>query len=101
MTTLTEKDPAEIVPVSFDFAGLTAAPLTPVITVEHYSGTVDEGTLSDMLESAAAITGTKVVQRIGGGVNGATYLLRCDVTTADNLAFTLTAKLPVRTAGKP
>lgn len=42
-----------------------------------------------------AVNGTKVVQRISGGVNGTTYRLEMTVTTSLTNVYTLVGDLPV------
>lgn len=97
MKLLPEKDPAEIVPVTFDFAPDVAsgATVTPVsVTVSVLNG--QDGSPGDVLQGAASATSAKVVQWIKAGVDGARYKLRCTVTTSDLQTLVLSATLQVR-----
>ena len=90
------KDPSEIVIVTFDFAELTAAVLTPTVSATWKRGSEDLAPA--LLSGNASISGAKVLQKVQGGVAGADYLLRCQVDTADAQRYVLTGTLPVRTA---
>jgi hypothetical protein len=91
------KDPSEIVHLGFDFSALTSAPLSPAVTAAHHAGTAD-ATPSAILSGSPTVSGTKIVQRVTGGVVGADYLLRCQVDTAAGERFVLAGVLPVRAA---
>lgn len=92
------KDPAEIVPLSFDFAALTSAPINPVVTVVRDSGPKGAADLSGMLLGTPQITGTEVLQKVQGGIATTTYRVRAQVDTAAGLRYVLTGLLPVETA---
>ena len=79
---LSAKDPAEIITVTFDFAALATSVATPVITCQAIEGR-DDATASAMLSGAAVISGLTVMQRVIGGQSGTTYKLRCQVDDAD------------------
>lgn len=64
----------ETVTASFDLRRQTASPSNPSVDIVHYSGTAD-ATPSAMRVGAAQVSGTEVLQRITGLVDGATYLL--------------------------
>lgn len=91
------KDPSEIVDLGFDFAALTSAPTSPVVSAAHHSGT-DDAAPSAILSGSPSVVGAVVVQRVIGGVAGADYLLRCQVDTAAGERFILAGVLPVRAA---
>lgn len=91
---LTPKDPAEIIVVSFDFAALAAVVQSPVVTAEVVSGVAD-ATPGALLSGAAQVDGAQVLQQVVGGVAGATYLIRCQVDTASGQRYVLAATLPV------
>lgn len=94
----TAKDTGEIVTLSFDFANLTAAPITPTCTISHHGGAPD-ATPSTVLSGSPTISGTKLLQRVTGGVTGADYVLRAQVYTASGDRYILAAILPIRSAG--
>lgn len=92
------KDPAEAFPVSFDFgdALIGAESISAVeIAVSTRSGT--DATPAAILDGAAVQDGAEVVQRIQGGVDGASYLVRCEATTSTGRVLVVAAVLPVRT----
>lgn len=93
---LDEKDPAENIPVVFDFTKLTDTVASPVVTCVRKRGAADS-TPSAMISGAATVAGAVVTQKIIGGVALADYTLRCEVTSG-TYKYALTAILPVRTA---
>jgi hypothetical protein len=102
MTCTTEKafdskDPAEIVPLAFEFAALTATPASPVITITQESGPQDPGPLADMLLGPAVVVGSEVRQLLRAGIVGATYRLRCDVTAGGGVKWALSGTIEVAT----
>lgn len=92
---LSEKDPAEIITVTFDFTALTASVSAPVITATAHSGVVDPAPQA-IVSGPAQVDGAKVLQQIVGGVAGANYALRCEIDTPDGQHFALVDVLPVR-----
>lgn len=92
------KDPAEIVPLAFDFATLTSTPTNPVVTIARDSGPKGALDLSGMLLGSPQIVGTEVRQKIQGGVAATTYRVRAQVDTADGFRYVLTGLLPVEAA---
>ena len=91
---LDPKYPAEIVPITFDFAELTSAPISPVVTVARHSGSADASPAT-MLTGSPQVVGTQVRQKINGGVAGANYTIACQVDTADGSRFVLEGILRV------
>jgi hypothetical protein len=93
--TLTEKDPLEVIPITFEFKNLTSSPLVPSISVIQTAGPADSG-VSSMKVGSAVVVGTQVLQRIGGGVTGCNYELQCQVDTVEGYRYVLAGILPVR-----
>lgn len=91
------KDPGEIIFVGFEFSALTTTPSSPVVTAARHAGTAD-ATPSSILSGAPSINGTKVVQKLVGGVLGTDYLLTCQVDAPDGSRYILTGVIPVRAA---
>lgn len=92
------KDPAEIVPLAFDFGSLTDAPINPVVTIVREAGPKGAADLSGMLLGTPQILGTEVLQKVQGGIATTTYRVRAQVDTAEGLRYVLTGLLPVETA---
>lgn len=91
------KDPAEIVTLTFQFANVATTTLSsPVVTVSHLEG-ISDATPSSMVLGAATVVGTDVVQQIQGGVDGADYLVRCEVVSGFD-KYVIAGVLKVRTA---
>jgi hypothetical protein len=93
------KDPAEKVPILFDYTlqladGETLA--TASVTVTTELGT--DATPAAMLSGTAIINGAKVTQWLIGGVNGVLYHLRCSVTTSAGATLVLAALMQVANA---
>lgn len=95
--TLSDKDPAEIITVTFDFSAMALAINTAVLAVTVFSGRPDDSPAA-ILSGALGISGSLVLQRIAGGQDGTTYALRCVAHDADGEVHVLTAALPVKTA---
>lgn len=95
--TLSEKDPAEIITVTFDFSNMAASLTTAVLAVSAISGRQDSSPMA-ILSGSLSISGALVMQRIAGGQDGTTYGLRCTANDADGEVHVLAAALPVRTA---
>jgi len=77
MAKISDKVPAEIIPVTFDFSSL---PLTAVDSVVSVTVTVITGTdaaAAAMLQGAPVLTGVKAVQLVKAGVAGVRYNLAC------------------------
>ncbi len=95
---LDPKDPAEIIPVTFEFAELTDAPLTPVVSLTRHSGTADTSDLSTMLSGSPQVVGSQVRQKVRSGVDGTNYRIACQVDDASGLRYVIAGILPVATA---
>lgn len=81
------KHPDEIANFEFDMGAKNVIPTgvtisSAVVTVSRVRGEED-GNPSAMILGAATFTGRTVTQKIGGGVNGATYLLTFTATGSD------------------
>ena len=92
---LSEKDPAEIITVTFDFAALAETVTAPVVTATSHAGVLDP-TPHAILSGPPYIQGTQVLQRIVGGVGGTNYALRCEIDNPDGPRYALVGVLPVR-----
>lgn len=94
------KDPAETLVATFDYSAELDAGET--IDVAETACTLLSGTDADpaeVLDSAPTIDAGTVLQRLTGGVDGATYTLRCQATLdPTGRILVLAATLPVRTA---
>lgn len=90
-----KKDPAEIITVTFDFAGLATECANPVVTCSAIAGKVDAAA-SAMLSGSPQVSGTDVLQRIVGGQDGTTYKLRCEVDDADGEHWVVASTLEVQ-----
>lgn len=97
-TTTTEqfspKDPGEIIPLTFDYVNLTSLPSSPAIAVSRHSGATDANPAAILLGSPQVV-GTKVVQKITGGVDGTIYKLVCEAAAPDGCKYRIPGKLPV------
>ena len=89
------KDPAEIVPLTFDFSNLASGVSSPVITVTRAAGDADPSPAS-MLVGSPQVSGALVVQKAGGGLDGR-YKFRCEVNGDSGAHWALTGTLPVET----
>jgi hypothetical protein len=92
---LSEKDPTEIVIVTFDFSAIATTVQSPEIAATLHSGVADE-TPQAIVSGSAQVDGATVLQQIAGGTAGANYALRCEVDTPDGQHFALVDVLPVR-----
>lgn len=91
------KDPAEALIVGFDFSALTDAILSPTVVSTLHAG-ADDPTPEALLDGAAGYVGPVALQRVWNGVDGASYLLRCEVDDPDGNHLVLAGVLPVRAA---
>lgn len=89
-----EKDPAARVTLAFEFKRYTPAPASAVVTIAVWRGADADPTI--VLDGAPAIVGTKVYQRVTGGVHDTDYKLTCMLTDEGSQAYVLTGVLPVR-----
>lgn len=90
------KSPDEIISVTFPFlsqvpAGETISSAT--VTCAVYSGT--DASPSSMISGSDTITGTNVIQKITGGVEGVIYYLVCEANTSGGLRLQMAAFLAV------
>ncbi len=88
-----DKDPADIITVEFDFSADATAVTAPAVTIAVVAGTDADPSL--MLVGAPTVSGATVLQRIQGGVNGATYSLQCLAYNGDD-RYSIEALLPVK-----
>ena len=92
METWEPKDPAEKFAVSFDFSAEMTTITSATITVQTLRGT--DVSPQDVLDGAAQISGTTVLQRVKDGTHKATYKLRCEATDGTE-TWVITQALPV------
>ena len=94
------KSPGETYKVAFDFAALLeegeTLSGTPSVAVTLLAGT--DANPAELLDGAAAIQGTRVRQRVRGGVDGCVYSLTATVQTSSSNTWQLPFRLPVRNA---
>lgn len=93
------KDPAERLVASFDYrdaldAGETIA--NALVTATLLAGS--DADPSAVLDGLPTITDGLVLQPIHGGLDRASYTLRCQATLSSARVLVLAATLPVRTA---
>jgi hypothetical protein len=70
------KDPAEEITAAFDYASFNAgAPSSPEVTIAPRIGT--DPAAAAMLQGSPIVVGSRVLQRIAGGVAGVEYEVRC------------------------
>lgn len=91
------KDPGETVTLRFDLSGVTDAPSNVEVVVSHAAGDADANP-SAILDGDPQIDGVGVLQRVKGGVLGATYLLRCWTDAPGGQRVVVSGLLPVRLA---
>jgi hypothetical protein len=89
-----EKDPDARVTLAFEFKRFTATPAAATVHITVWRGA--DGNPDAVLEGEPAILGTKVYQRVLGGVHDTDYKLVCMLTDAGGQAYVLTGVLPVR-----
>lgn len=83
------------VTLCFDFRRYTAAPLSASVTVTRHRGAADPAPQNVKL-GVHGILGSKVFQRVQGGVDYCDYKVRAVVTAADESVYTMEGILPVR-----
>ena len=94
METWESKDPAEKFAVSFDFSAELSAITSATVTVTTLRGT--DVAPSDVLDGAAHVSGTTVLQRIKAGTHKCSYKFRCEATDGIEV-WVITQALPVET----
>ena len=93
------KDPLESMTLSVDFAALlgTATISAAQVSATRHAGAADASP-SAILVGQAQVSGTRVAQRVAGGVDGCTYLLRYSVTSSTGDTWVEALSLAVETA---
>jgi hypothetical protein len=89
-----EKDPAGRVTLAFEFKRYTSTPASADVEIAVWRGA--DGSALSVLDGAPAILGTKVYQRVLGGLHDTDYKLTCMLTDEGGQAYVLTGVLPVR-----
>jgi phage gp36-like protein len=92
-TRFTDKEPADVVTLSFDFTADADSVSAPQVSIAVVSGTDPDPAL--MLIGAPTAAGAIVYQRVQGGVNGALYSLQCLAYNGDD-RYSIEALLPIR-----
>jgi hypothetical protein len=90
-----EKDPQEIVYLTFDFSRLTSTIQTATLTVQRLIGPYDSSPQTMIVGSAVIAKGV-VKQRVQNGLANTDYRIRCEAVTADGQRYVLDGILPVR-----
>lgn len=93
-TRFTDKDPADVITLTFDFSQDAAEVTAPTVTIATAQGTDPDPTL--MLVGAPSVDGAFVRQRVQGGINGNSYALQCLAFNGSD-RYSIEAILPVRT----
>jgi phage gp36-like protein len=88
-----DKDPGDIVTLSFDFSADAEAVTAPTISVTVLLGT--DADPSMILVGAPTIEGAMVRQRVQNGLNGVDYGLQCFASNGSD-RYSIEAILPVR-----
>lgn len=94
------KDPAEIITLSHDFAALIASgsPSNPVVTVVQAGGTGTDASPSAIKSGPAQVQGSKVLQKVVGGVSDVDYRITWQVDAPDGSRYVEATILQVRAA---
>jgi hypothetical protein len=93
--TLSHKDPAEQVPITFDFSDL----VTVIDSAEATTATVYTGIDASpgaMISGVPFIAGALIIQQVVGGIDGVSYKLRATIVSGSE-KYVLTCILPVVT----
>ena len=93
-TRFNDKDPVDVVTVTFDFTPDAPEVTSPAVTIAVVVGTDPDPSL--MLVGAPLVQGAIVYQRIQGGINGNSYALQCLAFNGGD-RYSIEAILPVRT----
>lgn len=91
-----QKDPEEIITVTFDFSAITLTPSNPVVSAVAAGGK-DDTSPSAILSGVPVVSGATVLQKIVAGQSGTTYSIRCRIDAPDGSRYVLTELLPVQT----
>ena len=85
----TRKRLSEVIPVAFDLQNVLADGET-ISTSPTWEVTVEEGTdlnPENILSGAAAISGTQIIQKVTGGVEGVKYKIIGKAVTSDGNTY--------------
>lgn len=96
-TRFDSKDPGEQVTLGFDFTAL-GVPTSPEIEIEVRSG--EDANPTALLLGPAVVTGSKVFQRVQGGLDDVDYAVRCYAMVGSDKLL-IDAILPVRARPAP
>ena len=88
------KDPAEIVPIGFNFAAITDTPSNPTVEITVRWG--DEAAPTLQKVGSPWVDGAIVYQRFLGGAHLNDYNLKCLASTPSNDRFAVDCVLAVR-----
>ncbi len=94
MITLSKKDPAEVIPVTFDFSRLVSA-IDSVITVEITVHDGIDANSSTMLLGSAVVDGSELTQMVRNGLDSVVYSIKAEISKGDE-KYKLSALLPVQ-----
>lgn len=92
------KDPSEIITVAMDFAPITSAPTNPVVSVSRAGGSRDDPSPEDILSGSPQVNGSRILQKVVGGLSDVDYRIRWQVDVADGSRYVEAATLQVRDA---
>mgnify|MGYP003389076404 CR=1 FL=1 len=87
------KAPAEIIPLTFDFKNITADISSAVVSVAVKRGT--DAAPGAMIVAPHQVVGVEVRQLVKDGLDGVTYLYRCDAVNAAGDKYALGGYLSV------
>lgn len=93
-TRFDEKDPSDVITLTFDFSDYATAVTAPAIVVTVAQGT--DPSPSAILVGSPTVEGALVRQRVQNGVDGVTYAFQCAAYNGSD-RYTIEAILPVRT----
>lgn len=95
-----EKDPEEVVVLSFDFAAElgTESLASPVFAASVHRGTDPD--VAQLPNGAPVVQGSKVLQSVKAGKDGVDYYVRMKAQTSGGRTLVLAGILPVREAGR-
>lgn len=94
MSKLSNKDVSENLLMAFNFKALSKVIVNPFCTIELKSGVTDPN-LSTMLIGAPVVIGSRVFQRVQGGIEKNKYHIRCKADSLEGSSFVLSGILPV------
>ena len=94
---LQPKDPGEIKIVRFQFGGDVGESSISTVDVQAFVVEGEDPSPSSFLSGVPAISGTDVLQRVTGGLDGCDYNLRCFATDSAGLKHLISCVIPVCT----